>query len=99
MRVDRAMSTTDSGSAGEVLDSIREHLPEIVGLTIEAAKAGDDKARSQILGLAEDDIYRARSGQASNVLMALAEVREKGSKINERLWARLVKKVVESTAE
>lgn len=96
MRVDRAMAVENS-SAGEVIDKIRDSIGEIIDITIAAAKEGDEKARAAVLNLAEDDIYRARSGQASDILLALAKVREKGSKINESTWSKLVKSVVEAT--
>lgn len=95
MRVDRAMGGNTSSDVVDILSELRSASLDIVRLDIESAKGGNDDARKRILSLVEDDIYRAKSGQASDILLALAKVREKGSKINEATWSRLVKSVVE----
>ena len=89
-RVERSIIVDQDAPEFNMMEKVRAVGPSLMDALIEDAKS-DPEARKELLKWLEDDVMRARGGQASEVLKQLAAVRAKGSKILQDQWMWIVK--------
>lgn len=89
-RLDRAIDQGAHESEANALSIAREALPEIMGLAVKAAKEGDKQAMRMVLDVAQDELKRARSQGAVEMLEKLAQIRGQGSPTLEKVWKQTI---------